>query len=357
MRPLSATEAISPAIRRTWDVLARPFRLRTYLKIAAVAFLAELGGANFNFNSGRGNLHQLPPAFLAFLIAFAVVIGVVSLIVGLAFLYIGSRLQLVLMEMIATRQKTIAALWRKFSSTTWRWFGLRLLFYFAAILAVVAIALPLGIYFGISFRHGFHHPVFSFTAIALFIFAVLAFLLVFMAVYMSLRDFVLPSFAFEDVPISEAFRRARTLIVTEPGPVALFLFLQALLMFVAAIAAEMAIVIALLIAAVPFIIVGVILFFALHNAGAAGTAILIAAAIVGGIIYVVLVFCVAIAGLGPVYIFSYAYSLYFLGGRYPLLGDLLDASEPPPVFPYTAYLPPGPFPPGAVPPQPPPLAD
>ena len=352
MRPLSATEAISPAIRRTWDVLARPFHLRTYLKIAAIATLAEVGGLNLNFNSGRGNLHSLPPAFMAFLVAFIVVIAAVGLVIGLIFFYIGSRLQLVLVEMVATRQKIVAPLWRKFSSATWRWLGLRLLAYLGLILLVVAIAVPIGIYFGVSFRHGFHHPVFSFSMIALLIFAALIFVLVFVAVYMSLRDFALPSFALENVPISEALRRTRGLIAAEPGPVALFLFLQLVLTAVAAIAAEMALVFALLIAAVPFVLLGVILFFSLHHAGAAGTAILIVAAAIGSLIYLALAFCAGIAALGPVYVFSSAYSLYFLGGRYPLLGDLLDRSEPPPVFPYPAYPMRGPL----YPPPPAPLA-
>jgi hypothetical protein len=39
-----------------------------------------------------------------------------------------------------------------------------------------------------------------------------------------------------------------------------------------------------------------------------------------------------------------AYAIYFLGGRYPLLGDLLDRSTPPPpsplLIPYAAYPPP-----------------
>jgi len=45
MRPLSAIECISPAMGRTRDLMGRPFRLRTFLKIAAVAFFAEMAEA------------------------------------------------------------------------------------------------------------------------------------------------------------------------------------------------------------------------------------------------------------------------------------------------------------------------
>jgi hypothetical protein len=45
--------------------------------------------------------------------------------------------------------------------------------------------------------------------------------------------------------------------------------------------------------------------------------------------------------------FLEAYTLYFLGGRYPMLGDLLTASTPPPPPPppapvYPAYVAPPP---------------
>ncbi len=356
MRPLSATEAISPAIERTRDLLARPFRLGTYLKICLVACLGGIGSFNFNTSGGNGNVHSLPPSVLAFLLAFVVVIAIVSLIVGLILLYIGSRLQLVLVEMVGTRQKIVGPLWRKFGGTVWRWIGLRLLFFLLCAAVVAAFAVPIVLYFGISFRHGFHHPVFSIATIILLVLAALVFLFAFMALYLLLHDFALPSFALEDVPISEALRRVRGLVSAEPGPVALFLFLQVLLTIVASIGIEIAIFLVLLISAIPFVILGFILYFALHQAGAAGMAVLIATAVLGGIIYIAWAICIGIAGLGPVQIFSQAYALYFLGGRYPLLGDLLDRSALPPITPYPAYPAPGPFPPHGTAPPPAPLA-
>ena len=139
MRPLSAAECISPAMGRTRDLMGRPFRLGTFLKIAAVAFFAVMGGG-FNFNiPGRSNgLHQLPPAFLAFVVAFAVLIGFISLVVGLILFYIGSRLQLVLLGMVATRFTFVGPLWSKYGSRTWRWIGLRLLL----ILCFLIVLLP-----------------------------------------------------------------------------------------------------------------------------------------------------------------------------------------------------------------------
>ena len=45
--------------------------------------------------------------------------------------------------------------------------------------------------------------------------------------------------------------------------------------------------------------------------------------------------------IGPVFAYLDAYAHYYLGGRYPLLGNLLDLSAPlPPPSPVRAYTPP-----------------
>src|SRR5690348_4590015 len=98
MRPLTATECISPAIQRTKDLLARPFRLGTYLKLTALAFFAEISSGSCNLNSpGNHHVgHGLPPAVTAFFVAFAVVLVFVALVIWAVLLYVSSRLQLVL---------------------------------------------------------------------------------------------------------------------------------------------------------------------------------------------------------------------------------------------------------------------
>src|SRR5690348_18378991 len=61
MLPLSAADAISPAIQRTRTFLFRPFRFGTYLKLCLVALLTEgLGGngGNFNFPGGGHTPHH-----------------------------------------------------------------------------------------------------------------------------------------------------------------------------------------------------------------------------------------------------------------------------------------------------------
>jgi hypothetical protein len=357
MRPLSATEAISPAIERTRDILSRPFRWGTFLKIAAVAFFAELGGSGFNFSvPGRGGgLHGIAPGVMAMIMAFALIFGLILLVIGLILLYIGSRLQLVLVDLVATRQTSIAPHWRKYGSPTWRWIGLKVLFFLCIVLLIAVLASPIILYFVM------HHPgigAFSFSGlhlsmILLMVVAGILILLAATASYMLLRDFALPSLAFEDISIFESLRRVRSLIAAEPGQVALFLLLKFLLLLMFGIGGEMLLVVALLLSLIPFGLIGGGLWFALHNAGSAGTAALIACAVFGGLIFFCWAACLVIAVLGSVYVFSQSYALYFLGGRYPLLGDFLDRSTPPPSYAYATPYPP--YPPPYYPPPPGPL--
>ncbi|MGD0797352.1 MAG: hypothetical protein ABR910_06480 [Acidobacteriaceae bacterium] len=348
MRPLSASECISPAIERTRDLLFRPFRWGTFFKLCAVAFFAEIGGGlNLNLPGRGANIHSLPPAFLAFIVAFAVILGLISLVIGLVLFYLGSRLQLVLVGLVATRQTFVGPVWRRVGQPTWRWIGLKLVYFFLAMIAGAALAIPGILYLvskGVRLRDlpnvgSFFHL--RLVEIILYSAAAFVVLLIVTAAYSLLRDFAVPSIAFEDVTISEAFRRVRYLVGTEPGPVVLFLLLRMLLVFVAAIMGEMCMAIIILLSLIPFGVAGLGLWLALHNAGAAGTAALISYALVGGLIFLCWVVCLSLAVFGTIYTFSQAYSLYFLGGRYPLLGDLLDRSTPPPAYFYPpSYLPP-----------------
>jgi hypothetical protein len=354
MRPLSASEAIGPALERTRDLLFRPFRLRTFFKVAAVAFFAEMGGGlNSNFSHGTGNAgHGLPPSVLAFLVAFAVIIGLISLVIGLVLFYVGSRLQLVLVELVASRQTYVSPMWRRLGSATWRWIGLKILFFLGVLLLSLPFTIPLIFYF-IHHIHDFSAGSFfsgmHIAEIVLFIAAACVALIAIAVTYTLVRDLALPSLALEDASISESLRRLRALVNAEPGQICLYVFLRLVLGFVFGLGAEIAMAIVLFLSLIPPGIIGLILWLALHNAGTGGTVALVGLAIVGGLIYLCWAICVIICFIGAALAFNQAYALCFLGGRYPLLGDLLDRSAPPPEFAYTPGFPP---PPANYPPQP-----
>jgi hypothetical protein len=340
MRTLSATECVTPAIERTKSLLFRPFQWRAFLKLTAVAFFAEIGGSfSSSGPGGHGNTPGVSPPTQALIAAILFGIFFVVLIIGLVLLYVGSRLQLVTFHFVATRETTIAPIWRRYSSLTWRWLGLKLLFFLACVL-VLLVALGPVIFSMVKRMPSDAAPLTAALFSHLVLFLGLTFLVVLVvgAAYFLLRDFTLPFLALEDLRITAALGRLRSLIAAEPGEFALYIVFRFLLMLVAAIAAEILIALILLVSLIPFALVGGILWLALHNAGAVGTAVLITSAIVGGLVLFFWMACVTIGLVGTLFVFSQSYALYFLGGRYPLLGNVL---EPAPLPPFT---PPSPLP-------------
>ena len=344
MRPLTASEAISPAIDRTKTLLLQPFHIPTFFKIAAVAFFAEMGGGFGLSGPGRmGNIPAHTPVLKATWIAFFLAFGLVVFILGLILLYVGSRLQLVLVEMVATRYPFVAPLWRKAGRPTWRWIGLKLLLLLPTILLVLLLLTPflLRLMQRRSPLDPAHSPALvSHIVLLLAIVLPLVFLLI--VAGLALRDFATPLIALEGLTISQSLRRIKALVAAEPGQVALYLLLRVLLGFALAIAGEIAVAVTLLISLIPIGILGGVLWFALRNAGAAGSAVLIGCAIAAALLLSAWILCVAIGVLGAVFVFLQAYAIYFLAGRYPYLGDLVDPQpmdHPTPPPPLAQYLP------------------
>jgi hypothetical protein len=339
MRPLSASECITPAIERTKSLLFRPFQVRPFLKLAAVAFFAEIG-SGFSGTGGHGqHLPGVSPAAQALIVAILVGIFFVTLIIGLIMFYVSSRLQLVTFHFVATRQTTIAPIWRRYSPLTWRWLGLKLLFFLAFTLLLIVMLGP--VIFSMVKRmpsDGATPTSAFFSHIALFVGVAFLAVIIIGAAYVLLRDFALPSLALEDLPITVALSRLRALIAAEPGEVAIYVLLRFLLGLVAAIGAEILIALTLVVSLIPFAIIGGVLWFALRNAGPVGTAALIASAIVGSLVLLFWMACVTIGIVGTVFVFNQAYALYFLGGRYPLLGNILEPA------PFPHFTPPPPLP-------------
>ncbi len=171
-----------------------------------------------------------------------------------------------------------------------------------------------------------------FSHIVLFIGAIFLVVLVVGSAYLLLRDLALPFLALENLSISDTLGRLRSVVTAAPGEIALYLLLRFVLGLVAAIGAEILIFLILLVSLMPFAVIGGVLWLALHHAGTVGAAALIASAIIGGIVLLAWMACVCIGLVGTVFVFTQSYALYFLGGRYPLLGNVLE----PPQLPYPA---------------------
>jgi len=77
------------------------------------------------------------------------------------------------------------------------------------------------------------------------------------------------------------------------------------------------------------------------------------AIIFGAFLYLFTIFYGTFLASGALYTITESYALYFLGGRYPLLGDILDRTTPPsdpiPPAPVSGYVPIAPIPPASTP--------
>ena len=340
MRLLSATDAINPAIEHT-KALLQPFRLKLWLKLGLVAMIAEMGaqfivppigGPSGHTSSQSSGIAAVAGGITAVHIIVFVVIGVILFLFGIALLYFGSRMQLVLMDLVATRTTQVAPAWHRTASRTWRWIGLKLAF-FLVLFAVMGMILVVPIiYFVRSLPpNGTQQQLGTgfFASFALFFVAVFFAACVIMAAIWILRDFVLPFILFDDATLGTALRNASIILRREPGSVFFYLLMKFVLSLVAGIAAELCIFFAAFIAAIPLGLVAGILWFTLHQSGPLGTIIMYTSfALLGAIgltVFLVLAICIA----GAVLTFYQAYALYFLGGRIPSLGNLLQPPPPP----------------------------
>jgi hypothetical protein len=345
MRPLSATETLSPAIEHT-KALLRPFSLGLWLKLGLVATFAEMGGqflappmGNFGGHGHNSGIGAVAGALTPLLVGIIVAAALVGLLIGFALLYLGSRLQLVLMDLVATRTTYVAPAWHRTASRTWRWIGVKVVCFLGLLAAGAAIAAGPIIYFIHSFPAGAQQPGAAFFGgIALLILTIFCVILVFVLATWALRDFVLPFILFEDAPFGDALARAASLIRDEPGPVLFYFFMKFVFSLVAGIGAELCIALVAFVAAIPTGLVAFILWLALHHAGTLGTIFMyVGFGLLGALFLIALLAAIICVG-GATLIFYQAYALYFLGGRIPQIGNLL---EPPP----QPYYPPMPAPP------------
>jgi len=336
MRSLSASEAIAPAFERTRAVLFRPFQPGRSWKLAATAYLA-LSGTLF-FPTPLISVFLRPYTVPAQKLPVQIGFVVLSLLfTGLLFLffYLGLRLQFARFDIILRGERWIAPLWRRYGPLTPRWLGLKLLIS-AITIALFGIPLVLALRTAVTRLQivpGHSFPTHALAGLFLGEFLFAFGVLVLMFSVSLLEDFLLPSLALEGTPLKEAFRRFGALIATEPGPLAYYILWKALLLIGLGIAAEIALALLAFIAAIPFALVGTIAWFALCTFGLIGHTLFLAAVVVLALFFVAISVYLSIGILGSVVLFFQSYALYFLGGRYPLLGDFLNPPPPIPQLP------------------------
>ena len=352
MQPLNALDALAPAFTRTHQLLFTPFKLGRSWKLSACAYVAFIGSAFAPFPL---LLAFVRPPFAMQTRAPFIVIGVFFTLLLLVFFFFGVRMQFVHFEMVVTRARFIAPMWRRYGARSWPWVGLK------AVIGTVITLLSAPLLFarGRAMVEAFKvlipqfpvpaagappDPVAAQQAIMAvlgqFIEILLPFYLLVGGIFIVLKlvstlleDFALPFYILDEVSLFASISRGARVIAQDPLQVVLYLITK----FVLSILGAFGVGIASQLLGIPGLIVSAVLGLIAGGIGYALTAshATHAGAIAAGIV-VGYGFLIVYTVWSQIFLFGYlmtlleAYAIYFLGGRYAKLGDYLE----PPAYTY-----------------------
>ena len=373
MPPISASEAISPALERTKQICFRPFKFGRWLKLAVVTlFTGEVATTSCNFGvpnntsggtagpvytppSGMGDimgaLHAIPVILLA--LAFIALIGVFVLVMS----YLWCQFRLTLIDTVLTGECRIRESWDKYGSA-----GIRLfVFYLLSAMLMVATAIGLLVLPLMSAaRSGVLHNsggglayLLGAGLILLLIFVVM--IVLFWIIVVFLKDFVAPVLALEDLTIGEAWGRVKAIASADPGAFVIYILMKIVLAIASGIIFGILALVIFLAILIPTIVIAVAIgvtfkgqFQALGSFFSAMTAAKLAFIATVAIVCIgVFAYLLAFISV-PAAIFFESYALYFLGSRYEPLRVLLIPEPSPAPYP---IIPPH-APPDFIPPHP-----
>jgi len=352
--PLSATDSISPAIQHTKQQLFQPFKFWQWTRLALVGLLAgEMGSSSSGFRSPSNGIHLPPsgggtpfpgiePAAIAAIIAFAIVVGIIFLLV---MTYISSVMRFILFDSILAKQCHIRAGWSRRQGPGLRYFLWQIGFLLATLaIAVIFIGLPVGfaLVMGWFKAPREHLAPLILGGIAVFLLFV-ALVIAIAVVHVLTKDFVVPQMALENIGAIEGWRRLLSMMRAEKGGYAGYVLMKIVLAIAAAIVFGLAALIASLVVLIPVVGVVVAVIFAGKAAGMTWNvltityAVIVALCLLAGFLYMIALISV------PAIVFFPAYSIYFFASRYPLLNSALNSSaaqpavipaqQPPPLPP------------------------
>ena len=340
--PISAVDAISPAIEHTKRQLFQPFRFGQWIRLAFVGLLAgELssGGCSFHFNPSKhphtqhfaSGLAGVDPALFGGLIALAV--GA-ALVLGIVLMYVSSVMRFVLFDSVLAKECRIGRGWTARQEPGWRYFLWKLLY---TLVTLAALTVLIGIPAGVAFSLGWlNHPKehlagLVLAGIALF-FVVATVMIALAVIYVLTKDFVVPEMALENIGAIGGWQRLWRMIEAEKGGYAGYVGMKILLAIGAAIVFGIVGVILALIILIPVAGVVIAAVIAAKSAGMGWTVYTITLAVVAGSgLLAAFLFMNAMISV-PAIVFFPAYSIYFFAGRYPALSAILYPAPAPPML-------------------------
>jgi hypothetical protein len=356
MTTLSPLDALGPAFRRTREVMAQPFRLGLFLKIALIAALTQpafystsisypIQGAQFAALRGLGHRSAtgLPTmgigqqfaggqGFAVFGIVALLVAAVVGVLIWIGIAYLYCRLRFTLFDLVVYKRGRVRQAWAGYGQQAWRYFGLVLLIGLAFMVVSLIIIGPAMWNFvramGPLAKAGPNLDPFallgSMLPLLLSIFLIAALWAVVDAL---MQDFLLPPMAIEDAPLEFAFGRFFRLLKTDFGSLVIYVLLRFAVGIGLTWILLLLVFLALLLLGLAVFGVGVLLYHLLWTS-LAGQVVCVALAIVAGLVALVIYLLAIVSVYGISAVFKQSYAVYFFGGRYPELGDRLDPPAP-----------------------------
>ncbi|HZQ92561.1 MAG TPA: hypothetical protein VFA60_12260 [Terriglobales bacterium] len=356
----SATDVISPAFAHTRLTLL-PFRFKQWARWAllgiATGEMSSNGGCNFNFPSGGGGsngggagpnpfgkLPHFDPQTLAHVAMWIALLVVSAFALMLVFVYVASVCRFILFESVLERRPELRRGWNRWQPQGRRLFLFHLFMMLVSLAGLAVLAgVPLAAVAGMGALKAPRDHILLLAlvgAAAVVLLMVFFFALAIANVFT--KDFVVPQMALEDLSVREGWKRLWAQVRSETRGYAGYIGMKILLALGAAIIFGILSVILIFVLAIPAVAV-VLIIVAAGAAGATWNVFTIAlAATVGLVLLCVMVFLMAMLA-SPVTVFFPAYSMHFFAGRYRPLAARLTP-PPPPIAPEGPEIPPAPQP-------------
>src|SRR5579863_2057574 len=343
MQPISAADSVSLAIERTKELLFRPFKWSTYLKLGLVAIITEGLGSNFrsstphvDHGAGNGEWHgpsSFPPFFhpTPAMIAIFAAIALAAILLSILVFYLITRLRFAFFHSLTRNIKQIAPGWRLYREQATRFFWLNIVVGICFMALLVLVAIPFAAGFWRLFQahqQGGHFDIGLFLALVLPLIPIILLLLIVGVLSdLILRDWMMPHIALENATAGEAWRQVRARIAAEKRQFLVYSILRLILPAIAAIAT-------FLVLAIPgLLLAGTIgaMEWGIHSAFAGSTGSSWLVGVVLEVFFGLVAFGFALLASicigGPLSTGVREYALIFYGGRYKALGDILYPSQ------------------------------
>jgi len=339
MKAYSASEAVWPALQRTYSYLFRPFKVETFLKLATVATLAEGFVVSFRFlvpdtlpfdlDAAALKSFLLAPAFLPVTILGAMAV----LLLGIYCFLQVTRLRFGFVHCLIHQTREIRSASILYSGEAERFFSACMLVWLAFLVAVAfLIALFIvAAYTVLDTRtpEGKLDPGHFLTLFFPCFGITLALIFAACAAQIVLNDLILPHMAIEGASFSKAWTDVRAHIAANKETFLSYFILRLAMPLVAGVAFGF---VAWVLGLVVFGILG--MSAAGFNAMLDGTSDARAYVLIGVRSLFLLLglgvgFVIAASFGGPIGVFMRSYALYFYGGHYKALGSLLEPPATP----------------------------